>query len=262
MSQNTEFFVSKLSFREDEKLIQDVFVYEYDENGLREGDIHTREWMVNRTLNRMPISTMTKDSSGKWQRGNQFNYDGNIYSWGNVIPENLERRKTFVSYYHKDDQAHRTRFENIFGDLVISKSVELGDIDGDNSDTYVKQLIQGDYLSDTTLLVVLIGSKTKCRKHVDWEISGALDYKVGDRYSGLLGLFLPSHSSFGNSKWDPDSVPKRLQANFESGYAVARDWTDDRVEMQKNIEAALSNRSKTEAIKNREIEQMTDDVCE
>ena len=65
------------------------------------------------------------------------------------------------------------------------------------SDDYVKQLIQKGYLYDTTVLVVLLGAKTKCRKHVDWEMSGALNRKVGDTYAGLLGLMLLTHPDYG-----------------------------------------------------------------
>src|SRR2546426_3884279 len=39
-------------------------------------------------------------------------------------------------------------------------------------------------------ILVLVGPKTKCRKHVDWEISAGLNKKVGG-YSGLLGVLLP-----------------------------------------------------------------------
>ena len=262
MSNNNEYFISKLSFRDDEQLIRDVCAYSFDGNDLSEGETRTRSWLVNRTIEGVPLSTMTKNDKGLWSRGNRLTYDGSIFTWGCVMPKNLERRKTFVSYYHKDDQPYRERFETMFGDLLVSKSVEDGDIDSDNSADYIKQLIQGEYLSDTTVLVVLIGSKTKCRKHVDWEISGALDYKVGDSYSGLLGLFLPTHPDFGSDQYHHDLVPARLAANFKSGYAIARDWTDDRVKIQGYIEQTFSQRSNTDAIKNREIAQMTYNTCE
>lgn len=31
---------------------------------------------------------------------------------------------------------------------------------------------------------------------MDWEISGALNYKVGDHYAGLLGIVLPNHPDY------------------------------------------------------------------
>jgi hypothetical protein len=161
-----------------------------------------------------------------------------------------------VSYYHHDDQTYREIYENLYNDLIVSKSVEAGDIDSENKGEYIKQLIQKEYLSDTTVLVVLVGPNTKCRKHIDWEISGALDLKVGDRYAGLIGILLPNHPDFGSDKYHASNLPERLAANVKSGYAILRDWTEDRVEMQKWIEEAYSNRSKIYKIENKSIPQM------
>src|SRR5690606_31908749 len=115
--------------------------------------------------------------------------------------------------YHKEDQGYKEKFKNLFDDLIVHKSVEDGDIDSDNSDGYIKQFIQKDYLSDTTVLVVLIGPNTKHRKHIDWEMSGALNLKVGDRCAGILGLKLPSHPDYGSGKHTYNTLPSRLSDN-------------------------------------------------
>ncbi len=257
-----EYFVTKLSFRDDEKIIRDVFAFEYDGTTLSEGETRQRHWLVNRANEGSKISVLKRNAKGKWSRGNQFTYNNNLFSWPETLPENITKHKTFVSFYHKDDQDYRERFENLFGDLVVSKSVDDGDIDSDTSDEYIKQLIQKDYLSYTTVLVVLIGAKTKCRKHVDWEISGALNYKVGDNYAGLLGLFLPSHPNYGADKYIPDLIPQRLHANVKSGYAVLRDWTDDRVKLQQYIEKGFAKRNESDKIVNKAIPQMQENTCE
>ena len=87
------------------------------------------------------------------------------------------RHKVFISYYHKDDEKYmyREKFEESFGHIFINKSVEEGDIAPDNSDGYIKRLIQQNYITDTSVLVVLIGPKTYCRKHVDWEIASSIN---------------------------------------------------------------------------------------
>jgi hypothetical protein len=259
-----EYFITKLSFREDGNLIQDVFSYELDGQNLSEGEDHQRQWMVNRTLNGSKISIMTPnpDKKGKWIRGDPFTYNNDLYSWAFHLPKNITRRKTFVSYYHKDDQDYREKFENLFADLVVSKSVEVGDIDSDNSDDYIKQLIQKEYLSDTTVLVVLVGPKTKCRKHVDWEIAGALNNKVGEKYAGLIGILLPNHPDYGSDKYYAINLPERLAANVKSGYALLRDWTEERVILQEWIELAFSKRSKSDLIINKSVIQMDEDICE
>jgi hypothetical protein len=261
---NKEYFVTRLSFRDGGQLIRDVTVYEYDGMRLDNGASLDRQWMVNKVTADYQISIMTpnSDERGKWNRHDPFTYEGGYFKWEFKLPTNDTKRKTFISYYHKDDQDSRTTFENIFGDLIVSKSVEDGDIDSDNSDEYIKQLIQKDYLADTTVLVVLVGPKTKCRKHVDWEIAGAISTRVGGN-SGLIGILLPSHPDYGEEKkYNADNLPKRLAANLESGYAKLYDWTEDRVKMQNFIENAIKGKSDTDKIRNKSIPQMDKDTCE
>ena len=259
-----EYFITKLSFQEDKRLIQDVFSYEYDGQSFSAGDNKTRKWMVNQISSGLNISIMTPNSrmSGKWIRGNAFSYTNELFSWGTSLPKNLAKRKTFISYYHHDDQEYKERFLNLFGDLIVSKSVDNEEIDSNNSDEHIKKLIHNDFLSDTTVLVVLVGLKTKCRKHIDWEIAGALNLKVGDCYSGILALFLPSHPSFNSDKYTPSEVPKRLSENIKSGYAIAKDWTEDRVELQEYIEAAFAKRNDSYRRINAIIPQMTKNLCD
>ena len=43
-----------------------------------------------------------------------------------------DRHRVFVSYYHTADQDYRERFEGLFSDIhdiMVSESVEIGDID-------------------------------------------------------------------------------------------------------------------------------------
>lgn len=261
---NKEYFVTKLSFRENERLIKDVFAYEFDGNSLSEGEVRQRHWLVDKVNEGSKISILTPnpDKEDNWIRGNQFSYVNDRFTWGMALPQNITKHKTFVSYYHHDNQSDRIRFENLFRDLIVSKSVEDGDIDSDNSDEYIKQLIQKDYLADTTVLVVLIGPKTKCRKHVDWEISGALNLKVGDSNAGLLGILLPSHPDYGTGKATYDLMPSRLVDNIKSGYAIIRDWTDDRRKMQSYIEEAFEKRSSMADKRTNSRIQMDKDTCE
>ena len=157
-----------------------------------------------------------------------------------------ERHKVFLSYYHKDDNIWRERFEEIFKNIFINKSVQPGDIDTEDSALYIKRLIQEDYLSDTSVLVVLIGPRTWGRKHVDWEISAALDARVGDHVAGIMGLILPTHDNYYDIKYDPNLVPPRLVDNQESGYAKIYNWTEDVQLMQQYVQTAFEDRTRKE----------------
>lgn len=236
-----DYCVSKLSLT-DSGMIDTVIVYNDLGECLSSESEKTRTWMVQQVNIGKTFCSITLNRQGSWNRIGNFSYDGNLFTWF-VVPQNLTRRKTFVSYYHHDDQDQKKAFCNIFGDLILNKSVEYGDIDSDNSDEYIGQLIKKEYLSDTTVLIVLIGSKTKCRKHVDWEIAGALNYKVGDTYAGLLGLILPGHPDYGTGMATYGLMPERLADNFKTGYAVVADWTENRINIQNFIELAFDRRS-------------------
>ena len=154
---------------------------------------------------------------------------------------NNTKHKVFVSYYHADDQYYKEKFEELFGDIFISKSVGDGDIYDDLSANYIKRLIQEDYLTDTSVLVVLVGKNTYKRKHVDWEISAALSKKVGG-YSGMIGLCLPDHSAYGKDNYSEDDVPPRLVDNLKSGYAKLYDWSTSEKNIKARIEDAFNAR--------------------
>ena len=156
----------------------------------------------------------------------------------------MKKRKVFISYHYKDVKYYN-KFLSLFGNLIVNKSVEKGVIKSDNHDQYIKQLIQQNNLKDTSVLVVLLGAKTYSRKHVDWEISGALDYDKGNIYAGLLGIRLPSHPDYeiGDHKYNTNNIPSRLADNLDSGYAEIYDWHGDENRMRTQISEAFTRRS-------------------
>lgn len=166
----------------------------------------------------------------------------------------LIKHKTFISYYHKDDNVWRERFEVLFRDIIINKSVGLGEIASDNSAEYIRHLIQQNYLSDSTVMIVLIGPNTWGRKHVDWEIYGALDHRVGDKYAGLIGILLPTHPDFYSNCYNEAIVPARLADNQKSGYAKIHNWTEDVSLMKKYIDQAMWDRANNHLINNRRLQ--------
>lgn len=176
------------------------------------------------------------------------------------------RHKVFISYYHNDDEKHkyREKFEDSFGHIFINKSVEEGDIAPDNSDGYIKRLIQQNYITDTSVLVVLISPKAYCRKHVDWEISAALSKKVGG-YSGLLGILLPEFQLTADGKYRYDDIPPRLADNVKTEYAKVSTWDwvcADESRIKSAVEKAFQARiNKADKIDNSR-KQFEDDRCE
>lgn len=157
MTKWADFCISKLTLVNG--YIDTIIVCEDNGEGLSGSYEKKRLWLVNQTNAGKTFCTIKKNIRGSWNKINMMSFDGSIFSWNGPVPENLSNRKTFVSFYHNDDEVKREEFDNLFDDLLTSKSVKDGDIDSDNSDDYIKKLIQQNYLNDTTILVVLVGKK-------------------------------------------------------------------------------------------------------
>ena len=156
-----------------------------------------------------------------------------------------DRHKVFVSYHHENDQACRDRFETLFSDIydiMESRSVQIGDINPNLHTDNVRQIIRDDYLQDSTVTVVLIGTETWKRKHVDWEISASISHTKASDRSGLIGIFLPTHPDYGTDKYNPYIIPPRLYRNVECRYAKLYDWSTNPDHVQTWIHKAFKRR--------------------
>lgn len=255
-----DYWVSKVKWDGDR--IFSMYVHENENNSVGVYKEMTRSDIISYINGGYVFCSIIKQENGKWQKGSYIMTDGAVLkNIDNNLPLIQTKRKTFVSYYHKDDSEYKKKFLNLTTDLIVSKSVEDGDIDSNVSDGYAKQLIQKEYLHDTTVLIILIGPKTKCRKHVDWEISGALNYKVGDSYAGILGLKLPTHPNYGTGRHTHKLLPDRLSDNLKSGYAIIRDYTTDRKKLQEYIELAYNKRKSHADKRVNSRAQMTNNTC-
>jgi len=126
--------------------------------------------------------------------------------------------------------------------VFISKSVQLGDMSPLISTDTVRAKIRDEYLRDSTVTVVLVGTETWQRKHVDWEISSSIRSTKLSPRSGLLGIILPTHPSFAQPTYDPGIVPPRLVDNQRCGFAHVYHWTSDASAVRGYIQAAFDRR--------------------
>ena len=244
MNKWADFLISKEKWIPKSKTIDSFIIHDDNVSDVSRGYEKNRTWVATQIKNGKTFCCIYLATDGKWYKGNSLTLNSNGgLSWTDNLPLILPKRKSFISYYHKDDKEYKKKFYNLTSDLIVNKSVDDGDIKSDNSANYVKQLINDGYLSDTTVLIVLLGPNTKCRKHIDWEIYGALDLKVGGNYAGLLGLKLPSHPDYGTGSHKYKLLPQRLSDNLKSQYAVIRDFTTDRKKLQEYIELAFRNRT-------------------
>ena len=160
--------------------------------------------------------------------------------------QQIHRHKVFVSYHHENDQNYRDRFERLFADvynIMDSRSVRLGEIRRGLQVEEIDRRIREKHLRDSTVTVVLIGADTWRRKFVDWEIAATIRDTEFNPRSGLLGIFLPIHPSYGPTTYDPYITPPRLHYNIECGYAKAYDWSESPNNVAAWIDAAFRGRN-------------------
>ena len=156
------------------------------------------------------------------------------------------RHKVFVSYYHDEDQSYREHFETLFADIhdiIVSESVEIGDIDPTLSTERVRQIIRDEYLKDSTVTVVLVGAHTWQRKFVDWEIGSSIRDTKNNPRSGLLGILLPTYPRSASDTYDPHTIPPRLYDNIKCEFAKIYNWSDDPHRVQSWIHEAFKRRT-------------------
>ncbi len=105
--------------------------------------------------------------------------------------------RVFVSYHHDNDQRYREHLADLarYHGAFVDGSVEVGEIDDDLPSETIRRIIRDDYLRDTQVTILLCGTETRFRKHIDWEIkSSMIDGRI-NRQSGILVIDLPTTSS-------------------------------------------------------------------
>ncbi len=166
----------------------------------------------------------------------------------NMFPE--PQYKVYVSYHHSiEDQEYRNHFEEILlanQDVVIMKSVQVGNIDPNSDAEILQQKIRDVYLKDSTVTIVLIGSETWKRKHVDWEIGASIRKTQNSPSSGLLGIVLPTYPQNGMTEYNQHTIPPRLYDNIKCGFASIHDWDTDPFIVQEWIHEAFERRNKVD----------------
>ena len=124
------------------------------------------------------------------------------------INNRMERHKVFISYHHTNDQWAKDRLIELNNqyDIFIDCSVDTGDIPDDWDDQKIRAEIRDHYLQDSIVTILLVGTETKNRKHIDWELYSSMFDGAVNKKSGIVVIMLPStgctynHASHANEK--------------------------------------------------------------
>lgn len=102
--------------------------------------------------------------------------------------------KVFISYHHANDQWYKEeliRWGEQHG-VFIDDSVHSGDIPDEWDDEKIRVEIRDNYLRTTTVTILLVGTQTWARKHVDWELYSSMRDSEKNPKSGIVVVMLPS----------------------------------------------------------------------
>ncbi len=165
------------------------------------------------------------------------------------------RHNVFISYHHKNDEYYKLEFERLFSgiyDVLETKAVKDGDIDPCLKTETIRQKIRDEYIRSASVTVVLIGSETWKRKHVDWEIASSIRDTKHNSRTGLLGIILPSYYS-NEYPYDKNTIPPRLYDNVERGFATIHNWSTNPYEVQNWIHDAFLRRNRITPANSRDL---------
>lgn len=155
------------------------------------------------------------------------------------------RHNVFISYHHRNDEDSKIEFERIFSgiyNVLQTKAVNDGDIDPYLKTETIRLKIRDEFIRDASVTIVLVGSETWKRKHVDWEISSSIRDTQYNPRTGLLGILLPAYPRTDMQHYDKCTIPPRLQDNIDCDFAQIHNWSTNADEVQQWIHEAYLKR--------------------
>jgi hypothetical protein len=161
------------------------------------------------------------------------------------------KRKVFVSYHHGDELEARKFVSDFAGPSGVFTHRALGlsftdDLIDSTNPEYVMRRIREDYLGDSTVTIVLIGTCTHSRRFVDWEIKASLQQGTA-LPNGLIGILLPSATP-GLLRARYPELPPRFNDNLAQhglpGYAQFQNYPTNTQQVREWIEVAFDSRSR------------------
>lgn len=105
--------------------------------------------------------------------------------------------RVFISYHHNREQHIKEELLNLNKryQLFVDCSVTTGDIDERLPPQEIRQKIRKEYLSESTVLLLIVGRETRYRKHVDWELYSSMYNGSTFGSSGVVVILAPDCQS-------------------------------------------------------------------
>lgn len=107
----------------------------------------------------------------------------------------MAKHRVFISYHHANDQWAKDRLIELNNEYGIfeDESVDTGDINDEYmTDEQIRIKIRDEYLRQTTVTILLVGTETQYRKHIVWEVYSSMRDSEKNPKSGIVVIMLPS----------------------------------------------------------------------
>ena len=107
---------------------------------------------------------------------------------------NLPVHRVFISYHHMNDNLYKATLIGLNEryNIFIDMSVDIGDIDPELPNETIRIKIRDEYLKDSSVTILLVGTETARRKHIDWELYSSMINGRVNKKSGIVVVQLPS----------------------------------------------------------------------
>jgi hypothetical protein len=130
--------------------------------------------------------------------------------------------RIFISYHHANDQQYKAILLNINERLGVfaDYSVDTGNIDPNLPPQTIRCKIRDEYLGDSSVTVLLVGTGTAGRKHVDWETYSSMINGSVNKKSGIVVVQLPSTNPQCFNAAHGEVEKKQLYPETQSWYSV------------------------------------------
>jgi hypothetical protein len=148
------------------------------------------------------------------------------------------RRKVFISYHHADQYWKNSFVQDFCDRQGIFYDGSLDDRVASTQPEYVHRQIREEYVTGTSVTIVLCGAETWKRRYIDWEIHSTLL-----KTHGLFGIIIPDTPQSGINNY---LVPDRLSDNL-GAYAALYHWPVSGDQLRAWIEESIARAQRTTA---------------
>lgn len=156
--------------------------------------------------------------------------------------------KVFISYHHDNDQYYKNHLigMNYQNDIFIDTSVQTDDISDDLPPQQIRRIIRDERLRSSTVTILLCGTETQYRKHIDWELKSSMIDGSKNKKSGILIIDLPTTSS---TSWHTshESEKKAIYPEYNGGWTSIETKSEYQTKYPEMPERILDNLLKPEA---------------